>query len=736
MQVVVGGHRSLGHHRHIEFDDGRRCLKRHFRRGQRHCLHGRRSRFAGQYGSQRILTAQGTGPVNQGTRVGHGTGVVGQMGHPCRKQTVLGIHQSDQIGRDGVFLAQPEVVSLLKLPGRLTQVFQADHAARALEGMGGTPDDGQRILSAGRFVQCIARRREGIEDFTRFGEEDVEQLGIDFSMAGLSQLQHFRRGGRCLGRHRGQTAHRGIDFTGLQGRQRRLGRIAQGAVGHQIGVFLDGLQIVAQRGLQIGIVRRRRQGLRHGLSIPRLTGQLVLDALGGHLGFRHVSGVDRRRAGDPAGKGLEIALAARQGLHEEADQGEFARQLLEIGGIRHIVRLGKMLDLLTAGLEALHRREVSQHGECARHLAQGGIQCRQVGPTGRVAEKGIERLFDLGQIVLDFPGHLTNEQLFLGPAHHLVQPRHALFFRQTAGNAGIQTGDHDVDLAGEIGTELAEMRLGILQQQNGRRHFHADAFAQPARLFCQPAAHRSQALPQALEIGQADLLGQARDRARQFGKGRHAAGTPGTDFGPEFLGLHQDFAQTMQGRTLRRTPFAGAGRQQGIQAVRRLHFGHQRAILCGRAGHVIKHFAHQALGKTATAFEQAPDLGIDPGDQRTHMRIGAQRRIAHRFQECGGSPPESLGGRQGLGLLDLDQGILHGLPGAIRCLRLLQPAEQAFLKTHAGLLEALRQLRRIGNGGHLAACRPQAEIGVKQIAGLGIGPAAHPGQGEIGIGQT
>ena len=49
--------------------------------------------------------------------------------------------------------------------------------------------------------------------------------------------------------------------------------------------------------------------------------------------------------------------------------------LLEIGGIRHIVRRSKMLDLLTAGLEALHRREVSQHGECARHLAQGCIQC-------------------------------------------------------------------------------------------------------------------------------------------------------------------------------------------------------------------------------------------------------------------------------------------------------------------------------------------------------------------------
>ena len=62
------------------------------------------------------------------------------------------------------------------------------------------------------------------------------------------------------------------------------------------------------------------------------------------------------------------------------------------------------MDLLGAVRDTGYRRQMAEHGEGARRLLQRAIKHNQVVFGRRVAEEGIQRLLDLGQVVLDFTG--------------------------------------------------------------------------------------------------------------------------------------------------------------------------------------------------------------------------------------------------------------------------------------------------------------------------------------------
>ena len=99
----------------------------------------------------------------------------------------LGDHVEDR-RRDILFLTQPEVEHLLDAPGDFAEFAQADHAARALEGVEGTADVGQRL----DIVRLLSQRSEiaadRLENFLGFLDEDGEQLGIQFLFVGLGKL--------------------------------------------------------------------------------------------------------------------------------------------------------------------------------------------------------------------------------------------------------------------------------------------------------------------------------------------------------------------------------------------------------------------------------------------------------------------------------------------------------------------------------------------------------------------
>ena len=94
---------------------------------------------------------------------------------------------------------------------------------------------------------------------------------------------------------------------------------------------------------------------------------------------------------------------------------------------------------------------------------------------GRIAEETIKRLLNLRQIALNFTPDLTDQQLFLSlPGHFIEQRNTGIIRRRTTGNAGIQTRYHQVDLLRKISSQPLEALLSILQEQDGRRHFHRD----------------------------------------------------------------------------------------------------------------------------------------------------------------------------------------------------------------------------------------------------------------------
>jgi len=313
----------------------------------------------------------------------------------------------------------------------------------------------------------------------RFLEEDRQEFGIDCLVAGLGKFQRLRRRRRGLDRRPNQRRDGGVDLgpqgvSSLQRLEDGLRGVAQFGIRQQVGVLLQGLQIVLQLGANAFVARGVLECLEQGLGLVHMLFELNLDARYG----RQILPGDFRCLGlrcalQPPQEDIEIAFAMLQCIDEETEGRKLLGHGFEVAGQWRIIGTGEFLDLRSATLRQRNGRHVAQHGQRAADLPHRRIECRKILFLLRIPEKGVERLFHLGQIALDLARHLPDQQLFLSPAGHLVEQRQIFVAaNRIAGDTGVQAGDHEVHLLREVHPQATEILLGILQQQDDRRHLH------------------------------------------------------------------------------------------------------------------------------------------------------------------------------------------------------------------------------------------------------------------------
>ena len=317
-------------------------------------------------------------------------------------------------------------------------------------------------------------------------------------------------------------------------------------------------------------------------------------------------------------------------------------QRLEGFRLRAVSRRSKLVNLFATGFQAVDRGKMAEHGKCAANLLERTVDRRTIKPLGRIAEKHVERLLDLGQIALDFLADLTDQQTLLRPSGHFIERRQLLVARHRfTGDAGIQARNHQIDLLGEVGSQTLEALLGILQQQDRRGDFHGDGIAVPSRRFRQPVGNRPEALAKPLQVGIADFFGQRGADARMVDKACQAAGIASAKAVPQLFGRRQGLAQFAQCGVLR---FLAGGRSRCRNKCRqredRLDRSNLRTEFGRCPGNVIQRFAHDALSNIVRAFEQAADLGIEMRAQLARRSVAGHFRRDKRVQEGLPNPPE------------------------------------------------------------------------------------------------
>ena len=78
---------------------------------------------------------------------------------------------------------------------------------------------------------------------------------------------------------------------------------------------------------------------------------------------------------------------------------------------------------------------MAEHEEGAADLLEGGVELGQAFVVVGAAEKGVEGLLDVGQVVLDFPRHLADQGAFPGPGGSFVEAGSRRPIGRLAGNA-------------------------------------------------------------------------------------------------------------------------------------------------------------------------------------------------------------------------------------------------------------------------------------------------------------
>ncbi len=390
-------------------------------------------------------------------------------------------NQHQQVGIHCHVLTQPHVQSLLESPGSFTHVGETDHATAALERVRRTTNRRQ-----GFDVAAVAGKHGGLladggQHLVRLFEEDSEQFGIDSLVARLGQFQRLRR--RRRRRRLRLRQRRGRGNLGLP-------CLVTGNVeGH------DGIRQIDERravhGLfaETGVLRRRHEILEEHLRF--LPGQLDRrrdSGLGECFHLRRLPGVCRP-ALQTADKRIVVGFAILQGVDEEAEQRQLLRNRFEILRNGNVSGLCKLLDARAAALQQGNGTKVAKHGQGTGNLFDRGVERCQIVAFFRIAEEAVKRLFDLRQVVLDFTGNLTDQQFLLGAPRHFVKQRQFFIAAgRLAGDAGVKTGNHEVDLLREIRSEAAEILLGILQQQNGGSDFHRHRVIVAPRIFGEPGS--------------------------------------------------------------------------------------------------------------------------------------------------------------------------------------------------------------------------------------------------------
>ncbi len=480
-------------------------------------------------------------------------------------------------------------------------------------------------------------------------------------MRGLRQFQRLFGGRGRLGNSGFQVTECSVEFgrqiaACLQRIERGLGGFAKFVVGHQIGIGLQRLQVVFQLRLELLVLRRLLQRFEQRLGVALLLFQLGFDRLH-RLGrdddlLDGFFGLDRLfLAAQAADEAVVVGRAGLQRIDEETQGRQFRRHRFEIRGVGLVALLAETLDLDRRLLQRDQRGIVTQNGERPGNLFDRRIEGGGIETAGRVAEEGIERLLDLAQIALDLARHLGNQQFFLRPAGHFVEQRHAFVGRDRhARYTGLQPRDHQIDLAREIDAEALEVFMRVLQQQNGRCHFHRHGFALALGVLGQPACRRGEALAETLQVGMSDRGGDLAAISRLVGKATQRGGVAGTEFVPVFLGRVDDFAQTPQRGFLRRRNLRRLGmRNQVVNVIGLAYIGGQSFVAGGGLANEVERVAHQPLGDVARAFEQTANLHVDAGAQLLGVLLGGHALVGQRIEKTLRNPPEGARRRRFLG---------------------------------------------------------------------------------------
>ena len=346
-------------------------------------------------------------------------------------------------------------------------------------------------------------------------KKDAEQFGIDFLARGLRELQGF---GRWLWRFRSlwlERSHCFVDLlarvtTGSESREDVLCLLPELLVGDQIGIFLQRgeilLHFLAQTGVCGLLLECRQQAMRFTLLLL----QFLLDRRRRCVGGR-LAGVAGLHFAD---KALEVGGAVVQCVDEETDQRETIRHTGKIGLLRDIVGCRESFDVSRALAENCRCTIVPHHRQGTDDLSQRSLQTIQVGGLLGIAKEPVENLFDLCQIVLNFPGHLPDQQLFMRQAGHFVERRDLrLRLRRRSGNAATEPIDHDVNLVRKTPVEVLYVFLSVLREEDRRGGFHGQRFVVPCRCLSEQAGHFANGLYQSTIVGVVEFVDQCRQGA-------------------------------------------------------------------------------------------------------------------------------------------------------------------------------------------------------------------------------
>ena len=267
------------------------------------------------------------------------------------------------------------IEGLLDRPGRFAQVLEADHASASLEGMGGAADGREGLDIVGVAFEYGVLLPHGRQDFLGFFQEDFEQFRVDLLVAGLGELERRRRWGRRFGSHGTQICGNWIESSGFQGGKGRLGGFAQFVIGDEVGILLDGLQILLEFVTQLGVGRLLAQSVHQRLGFLALLLQLLFDGGGGQGGFFLVLRfrLGLRFAEELADELPVIGSTVLQRIDEEAQHRQIAGDRFEFVLVGAVVGLGKPLDLGAAAREGFQGAVMAEDGQGAIDLVEGVV---------------------------------------------------------------------------------------------------------------------------------------------------------------------------------------------------------------------------------------------------------------------------------------------------------------------------------------------------------------------------
>ena len=314
------------------------------------------------------------------------------------------------------------------------------------------PAHGDERFAVGRIVhEHAAMLDDRVEHFRRFGQINVEKLGVEPGCVRCKQTLRFRgdfgrRRYACVGDHLDRGRQR-IGAAALEFLQRGIGLRNQAGVADQLG-------IVAQPGeLSVQLVARprvRRRIVDFGDELRELRTKLgngVLDRIclrgSGRQRLAHAARNQRRN------QTIAIGTLLLDRFDKKSETGQRLGEKLELVVRNQRVGRRVTLDLLLAHSDQTLGIGEPEHVQRAAYLLAVLRKRRELATLRVVAEKSIQHLLHVAQIGANLAAHLRQQHALLRALRHLVQHRRARRCGP-AGARGIEPREHRVHLRGEF----------------------------------------------------------------------------------------------------------------------------------------------------------------------------------------------------------------------------------------------------------------------------------------------